>query len=145
VHEVLGGWWIDTGKKDPLLVVQPARARRVVRRVEGEVSPDSVIEGRVVVEPGARIESSVVRGPAAIAAGAVLRNAYVGPYTAIGEDCVVEDCEIESSVVMRGAVLRRTGRLVDSLVGQEAEVTRSDTLPVATRLLIGDHCVVELP
>jgi glucose-1-phosphate thymidylyltransferase len=145
VHAVLGGWWIDTGKKDPLLSCNRLVLDGVVRRVEGEVSPDSVIEGRVVVEPGARIESSVVRGPAAIAAGAVLRNAYVGPYTAIGEDCVVEDCEIESSVVMRGAVLRRTGRLVDSLVGQEAEVTRSDTLPVATRLLIGDHCVVELP
>jgi glucose-1-phosphate thymidylyltransferase len=145
VHTVLEGWWLDTGKKDPLLSCNRLVLDRVEHRVEGTVSADSVVEGRVVLEAGAVVESSVVRGPAAIAAGAVIRNAYVGPYTAIGEGCVVEDCEIESSVVMRGAVLRRAGRLVDSLVGQEAVVTRSEGLPSATRLLLGDHCVVEIP
>jgi glucose-1-phosphate thymidylyltransferase len=145
VHAVLEGWWIDTGKKDPLLSCNRLVLDSIRGRVEGVVSADSVVEGRVVLEAGAVVESSVVRGPVAIAAGAVIRNAYVGPYTAIGEDCVVEDCEVESSVVMRGAVLRRAGRLVDSLVGQEAVVTRSEGLPAATRLLLGDHCVVEIP
>ena len=145
VHGMLEGWWIDTGKKDPLLYCNRLVLDSIDGRLEGSVSADSTIEGRVVLEKGAVVEASTVRGPVAIASGAVIRNAYVGPYTAIGQDCVVEDCEIDASVVMRGAVLRRAGRLVDSLVGQDALVTRSAGLPAATRLLLGDHCVVELP
>jgi glucose-1-phosphate thymidylyltransferase len=44
--------------------------------VEGELA-DTLIEGRVVVEPGALLDRATVRGPAAIGAGAVVRDAYV--------------------------------------------------------------------
>ena len=59
----------------------------IEQRVEGELI-DSQVEGRVVVEAGARLERATVRGPAIIGAGAQLIDCYVGPYTAIGEDCV---------------------------------------------------------
>ena len=51
--------------------------------VEGDLV-DSQVDGRVVVEPRARLERSTVRGPAIIGAGARLIDAYIGPYTAIG-------------------------------------------------------------
>ncbi len=54
-HEVLEGWWIDTGKKDPLLAVQPAGARDArARGSRASVDAASSIEGRVVVEAGRR-------------------------------------------------------------------------------------------
>ena len=54
--------------------------------MEGELI-DSQIDGRVVIEAGARLERTTVRGPAMIGAGRRLRDCYIGPYTAIGEGC----------------------------------------------------------
>ncbi len=58
----------------------------VETRIDGEVDEASRVEGRVVVEAGADLSGSVVRGPAVIGAGARIEDAYVGPYTSIGED-----------------------------------------------------------
>ncbi len=83
MHEVLEGWWIDTGKKDPLLHCNRLVLDTIEHRVDGEVDGTSRVEGRVVIEAGARLENSVVRGPAIIGAGTHLVDSYVGPYTAI--------------------------------------------------------------
>ena len=58
----------------------------------------------MVIEPGARLERATVRGPAIIGAGARLTDCYVGPYTAIGEDCVVEGAEVEHSILLAGSL-----------------------------------------
>ena len=73
------------------------------QRVEGELDATAQIEGRVVIEPGARISDSVVRGPAIIGAGARHRDAYVGPYTSIGDRLLIERGEIEHSIVLENS------------------------------------------
>ena len=75
---VVRGWWKDTGRLDDMLEANRLILETVERRVEGELV-DSQVDGRVVVEPGARLERATVRGPAVIGSGALLRDAYVGP------------------------------------------------------------------
>ena len=65
-HEILQGWWIDTGKKDPLLESNRFVLETLEPRCDGTVDDDSRVEGRVVIEAGAEIVNSTVRGPAAI-------------------------------------------------------------------------------
>jgi glucose-1-phosphate thymidylyltransferase len=106
---------------------------------------DSKIQGPVVAHPLARIESSVVRGPAVIGAGAHLRNAYVGPYTSIGDDVLVEGAEIEHSVILAGACISHLGgRLEASVVGPKSKVFRDFRLPRALRLTLGEGAEVSL-
>jgi glucose-1-phosphate thymidylyltransferase len=78
---VVRGWWKDTGRLDDMLEANRLILDTLQRRVDGELV-DSQVEGRVVVEAGARLERATVRGPAIIGTGAVLRDAYVGPYSA---------------------------------------------------------------
>jgi glucose-1-phosphate thymidylyltransferase len=143
-HEVLEGWWIDTGKKDPLLECNRLVLDTLVRRIEGEVDEASVVEGRVVVEPGVKLVRSRVRGPAVIGAGSVLVDAYVGPYSSIGEGCEIVESELDHSVVLRDSRIVGIPRLTDSLLGRNTEVVRSSRRPGATRLMLGDHSMVEL-
>lgn len=143
-HEVLEGWWIDTGKKDPLLECNRLVLDTIDRRVEGSVDEASVIDGRVVVEPGAKIVASTVRGPAVIGADAVVERSHIGPYTSIGEACCVRDSEVDDSVLLAGARVSDITRLTDSLVGRDAEVRRADHRPRATRVMLGDHSLVEV-
>jgi glucose-1-phosphate thymidylyltransferase len=144
VHEILDGWWIDTGKKDPLLHCNRLVLETIEPRVDGTVDADSRVEGRVIVERGARLTRSVVRGPAIIGAGTLLTDTYVGPYTSIGNDCELCDAEIEHSVVLERSRIIGVHHIHDSLLGREVEVIRSGDRPKATRLMLGDHSRADL-
>jgi len=143
-HEVLTGWWIDTGKKDPLLECNRLVLDSLDRRVEGELDVSSTVDGRVVLEAGARLINSTVRGPAVIGAGTVIEDSHIGPYSSIATDCHVLRSEIDNTVVLRRSSVSDIPRLTDSLVGRDTSVSRGNAMPRATRLMIGDHCHVEI-
>jgi glucose-1-phosphate thymidylyltransferase len=142
--EVLDGWWMDTGKLTPLLEANRMVMETLERRLEGEVDGGSEVDGRVVVEAGARVERSRIRGPVVIGAGSVVRDSFVGPFTAIGRRCVIERSEVEHSVILDDCRVLGAGRLEDSLLGHQVTVTRSERRPAATRLMVGDHSSVDL-
>jgi glucose-1-phosphate thymidylyltransferase len=143
-HEVVDGWWIDTGKLDPLLEGNRLVLETLEPRVDGSVDDLSHLVGRVVVEEGARVENSTVRGPAIIGKRTVVRDSYVGPYTSIYDDCEITNTEIGHSIVLEQSVISDIPRLTDSLVGKEAVVRRSEARPRANRLMVGDHSVIDL-
>jgi glucose-1-phosphate thymidylyltransferase len=142
-HEILEGWWIDTGKKDPLLDCNRVVLDTLEPAIDGVVDELSRVAGRVVVEEDARLINSTVRGPAVIGRGTVLRDTYVGPYTSIDRDCELTDTEIEHSVVLEGSRITGIRRIQDSLIGKQVEVVRSEQRPRATRLMLGDHSIVD--
>ncbi len=142
--EVLRGWWLDTGKLTPLLEANRLILETLERRIDGTVDGQSRIEGRVVIEAGAVVECSHLRGPAIIGARARIVRSFIGPFTAVDEDCQILDSEVEHSVIMARSRVDHAGRIEDSLLGRDVEVTRSGLLPRATRLMVGDDCQIDL-
>jgi glucose-1-phosphate thymidylyltransferase len=142
--EILTGWWIDTGKLTPLLEANRLILETLSRRIDGDVDGDSIIDGRVVVEQGAKIVNSTIRGPVAIGAGTTIVDSFVGPFSAIGANCVVHHSEIEHSVVMDDSQVLDIPRLEDSLIGSDAIVSRTKRKPRALRLMVGDHCQIDV-
>jgi glucose-1-phosphate thymidylyltransferase len=142
--ELLTGWWIDTGKLTPLLEANRLLLERMEPSVDGSVDESSVIDGRVVIAEGAEIVNSTIRGPVAIGAGTRIVNSFIGPFSAIGSDCEVVDSEIEHSVVMDRSRVVDVPRLEDSLIGCDAVVTRTRQRPRALRLMVGDHCQIDI-
>jgi glucose-1-phosphate thymidylyltransferase len=143
-HEVLTGWWIDTGKKDPLLQCNFLVLDTITQQIDGHLDERSRVEGRVVVGQGAELVNSVVRGPAVIGPGTRLVDTYVGPYTSIGAQCELVDAEIEHSVVLDRGRITGVHRIKDSLLGRDVEVVRSGEHPRAHRLMLGDHSRADL-
>ncbi len=144
VPHLVSGYWKDTGRLEDMLECNRAVLETLESRCEGTVDAGSSLVGRVVVEAGAVVERSTVRGPAIIGARTVLRDTYVGPFTSISEDCLLEDTEIEHSIVLGACTIRGVGRIEDSLLGREVEVVPSAALPRAHRLVLGDHSRVSL-
>lgn len=142
--EQLGGWWIDTGKLTPLLEANRLLLEKIETRIDGAVDDDSSIDGRVIVEEGAVLVSARIRGPVTIGAGTRIEHSFVGPFTAIGNGCTIRNAEVEHSVVMDGSSIVDIARLEDSLIGREAVVSRSQSRPRALRLMVGDHCQVDV-
>ncbi len=139
---VVRGWWKDTGRLEDMLAANRLVLDTIDGRVEGELI-DSQVDGRVVIEPGARLVRSTVRGPAIIGAGARLTDCYVGPYTAIGRDCSIENAEVEHSILLAGSVVHDlAGRMESSLLGRNVTVGRDQRQPRAYRFLVGDNSEV---
>ncbi len=141
----LDGWWIDTGKVSDIL-----EANRLVLDVlapsnAGELDGCSRLEGRVVLQPGAVLVNSTVRGPAIIGERTRLENAFVGPYTSIYHDCLIRNCEIEHSVVLEHSKIVDTpARIADSLIGRHVEIGRAGGQTRTLRMMVGDHSNVGL-
>ena len=136
---VVKGWWKDTGRLEDMLEANRLVLDTIVTRMDGEMV-DSQCDGRVVIEAGAKLERSTVRGPAVIGARAHLIDAYVGPYSAIGEDCVIERAEVEHSILLAGSSVRHLdGRMEASLLGRNVHIARSDGQPRAYRFMVGDN------
>ena len=139
---VVRGWWKDTGRLDDMLEANRLILEATERRVDGELV-DAQVEGRVVIEAGARLERVTVRGPAIIGAGARLSDCYVGPYTAIAEDCVIEGAEVEHSILLAGSSVRGLeGRMESSLLGKNVHVGRDERQPRAYRFMVGDNSTI---
>ena len=101
------------------------------------------IEGKVVIEEGAVVERSVIRGPAVIGRGARILHAYVGPFTAIGNGVEIKDTEVEHSIVLEGSCLHDlANRVIDSLIGKNVRIYREPVKPSAYRFMLGDNSEV---
>jgi glucose-1-phosphate thymidylyltransferase len=143
-HEVLDGWWKDTGKLEPLLEGNRLVLETIEPRVEGAVDELSRIEGRVVIQKGAQIVNSHIRGPAIIGERTRIVDSYVGPYTSVYYDCEISRTEIEHSIVLEESRISDLPRIVDSLIGKQVVARRSDARPSAIRLMLGDHSRIEV-
>ena len=144
LSHVVRGWWKDTGQLEDMLEANRLVLEEIETSLEGEIT-DSRVEGRVVVEPGAKLIRATVRGPAVIGAGAVIEDAYVGPYTSLGEGVLIARSEIEHSIVLSGSVVEDLGtRMEASLLGKDVRVTRSGGRPKTLRMMVGDSAVIEM-
>ncbi|MGB3515855.1 MAG: glucose-1-phosphate thymidylyltransferase [Elainellaceae cyanobacterium] len=140
------GWWLDTGKKDDLL-----EANRVIldtclqSSVNGDVDDKSQIIGRVSIGKQSKIINSTIRGPVIIGDNCHIENCFIGPYSSIANEVSLIEADIEHSVLLKGASI--TGihhRIVDSLIGQRAQLKEAPQRPKALRFMIGDDSKIEV-
>jgi glucose-1-phosphate thymidylyltransferase len=140
---IVDGWWKDTGKLEDLLEANRLILETFTQRIEGSVDQETRIEGKVVIEAGAVVRQSVIRGPAIIGRGATITHSYIGPFTAIMNDVEIQDTEIEHSIVLEGSSLRDlANRVADSLIGKNVRIYRVPVKPSAYRFMLGDNSEV---
>ena len=136
-HRVTG-WWKDTGKLEDMLEANRLVLSMLSRDVHGELS-DCTVEGAVQIGEGSVLERCTVRGPVVIGRGCRLSDTFVGPYTSISDGVVVENAELEHSIVLENSRISHLGRrMADSLIGRDCVIAHSDARPVAYRFMVGD-------
>jgi glucose-1-phosphate thymidylyltransferase len=137
IHE---GWWIDTGKPGDMLDCNRLLLETMEPRNLGTVDEESNLSGRITIEKGAQIINSTLRGPMIIGENSRVVDAYIGPYTAIYHDVLIENTEIEHCIVLENSRITNIGaRIEDSVIGRNVEICRSPLRPKAYRMTIGDN------
>ncbi|MBN3940381.1 MAG: glucose-1-phosphate thymidylyltransferase [Nostoc sp.] len=142
----LQGWWLDTGKKDDLL-----EANRLIldtyltASVVGEIDAQSQIIGRVQIGVKSKVINCTIRGPVVIGSNCHLENCFIGPYSSIANNVTLIDTDLEHSVILEGAKIAGIHqRIIDSVIGQRAQLSLAPRRPKALRFMIGDDCQIEL-
>ncbi|MDE0268312.1 MAG: sugar phosphate nucleotidyltransferase [Acidimicrobiaceae bacterium] len=151
-HEILKGWWIDTGKKDPLLECNRLVLDTIADDVQGKVDTTSRITGRVALHADAELVDSVIEGPAVVGAGTRIVDSHIRPYVSVAEHCEITSSSVGNSVIMAGTKIVDTKHIVDSLIGRHAHIgcgvrnagAEAGDTNLVVRLMIGDQCQVEL-
>lgn len=144
---IIYGWWKDTGKPEDLIEAN----RKILddnsfkNEIKGVIDPSSDIQGRIYIGENSEIINSTIRGPVVIADNCVIKDSYIGPYSSLGNNVLVENCEIQNSIVMDNVKLLNLPYPIDSsLIGKHVQIVESQKKPKALRLVIGDMGKVEI-
>ena len=84
------GEWLDLGDRTAYL-----QAHR-------QLALAPAIHPEAIIEPGARVEGSVVGPGAVVRAGAIVRNSVIWPACEVAENAVLDDCIVYSESPARG-------------------------------------------
>jgi len=142
---IVSGWWKDTGKIEDVLEANRLILESIEGRIEGEVDVESRLNGQVVLEKGARVIRSVVRGPAIIGEKTEIIDSYIGPFTSIQANCRVIKTEIEHSIMLEGSqIIDIGGRIDESLIGREVRIYQGQAKPRVYRFVLGEKSEVGL-
>ncbi len=143
---IIKGWWKDTGKLEDMLEANRVALSAVERDIRGKVDGQSRVIGEVVLEEGAIVENSELRGPLIIGAGTVVQNAYIGPFTAVSTGCRIVGAEIEFSIILEDCRIESLPRRIErSLVGKNVRISQAPTKPRAFRFMVGDNSEIQVP
>jgi glucose-1-phosphate thymidylyltransferase len=147
VHaEVMDRYWIDTGKMDDILNANRMVLGTIEHRIDGEVDERSRVYEPVIVEAGARVVNSVLRGPIIVGAASEIVDSYIGPGTSIDHSCRIKGCRIENSVLMEETRIEEIHwPIVQSLIGRFVELRGSHSVGSGYSLTLGDHSRIEMP
>jgi glucose-1-phosphate thymidylyltransferase len=142
---VIEGWWKDTGHLEDLLEANRIVLENIEPCCDGSVDAESRMDGRVVIEEGAEVIRSTLRGPVIIGRGTRIVDSFIGPFTSIYYGVTVEGSEIEHSIIMENcSIVNIPGRIENSLIGKNVEISRSPTRPKTFRFVLGDNSMIGL-
>lgn len=146
-YREITGWWKDTGKPNDLLEGNQLLLSDITADHDKvKKDPHVQIQGKVRISKGSQILGrSYIRGPVVIGESAVIRDSYVGPFTAIGNRVEISGGEIENSIILDEADISCRKRIIDSIIGRNSNIADSHaTLPSGCRLIVGENSAVEL-
>ncbi len=144
-YSEITGWWKDTGKPEDILEANRLILEHTKSSISGTVDRESTVTGEVVLEKGAKIINSVVRGPVVIGRNTIIDNSFLGPFTSIGDECLIIKSEVEFSIVLNQCEINDVRvRIENSLLGHGARVIKATARPKTHRFMVGDQSLIEM-
>ncbi len=148
-YSEITGWWKDTGQPEDLLEANRLALDRLIGngepRIDGVVDEESDIAGNVIVDRGAKVIRSQIRGPAVIGRNTLVSDSYVGPFTSIYHDCEIRRSEVEYSIILEDCrIIDADIRIERSLLGRDVEIVKGNTKPRTQKFIVGDQSRIVL-
>jgi len=114
----LNNWWIDAG--NPLRLLEANRL--TLDELVSQRGEDILLASHDIV-----LENCQIEGPVLIGEGSVIRNASIGPYTAIGRNTTIINTKIKNSIIMENSrIIDIEPLIANSIIGEEVNIQKRD-------------------
>ena len=144
-YSEITGWWKDTGQPSDLLDANRLVLDNIKEKNNGSVDNLTTISGEVIIGNNSQIINSKINGPATIDNDTVIKDSFIGPYTAIGTNCKITSSKVEYSIIMEGCVLDCVdSNIKSSLLGKNVKIIGSNNKNSQSRFLLGEQSYIKL-
>ena len=144
-YSEITGWWKDTGQPSDLLDANRLVLDNIKEKNDGSVDNLTTISGKVIIGNNSQIINSKINGPAIIDNDTVIKDSFIGPYTAIGTNCKITSSKVEYSIIMEGCVLDCVdSNIKSSLFGKDVKIVGSNNKNSQSRFLLGEQSYIKL-
>jgi glucose-1-phosphate thymidylyltransferase len=144
-HRLVKGWWKDTGLPEDILEANQLVLSELSSYNKGRLEQDVKSSGIVCIGEGTVVRAgTTLRGPLIIGKGCEIGpDAYVGPYTSIGDNTLIRAAEVENTIIVGNCKIECKRRIVDSLIGSNTQISDSEnSLPRGSRFIIGENTII---
>ena len=144
--ELLDRYWIDTGKMDDILEANRMVLQSLSPSNRGQVDERTRVYEPVILEKGARVVNSVLRGPLVIGEKTEIIDSYVGPFTTIDHHCRLKGVRVEGSIILESTSIEDIHWPIDrSLIGRYVTLRGGQAVGGSYSLTLGDHSEIGMP
>lgn len=141
-YEIFNGYWRDVGSHQDVMEENIYRLESIEENIKGHVE-NSSISGKVILEEGAVIYNSIVRGPIKVGTDTTIKNSYIGPYTSIGKGVNIDKSNIECSIILDFCYISSVETPIDySILGEGTIVAKENGLRKINKLITGRNSKV---
>ncbi|HAO52396.1 TPA: glucose-1-phosphate thymidylyltransferase [Candidatus Magasanikbacteria bacterium] len=146
-YKEITGWWKDTGKIEDMLIANRLLLEEMPESDfpnHGTLESGVKISGKVHIGLGSRVDSKVVlNGPVIIGENCVLENCEIGPNTTIGTGCEIRQAVIKDSIVLDNTFVDAPLVIKESLIGKNVKIIKKTTTDGGS-MIVGDKTIIEI-
>jgi glucose-1-phosphate thymidylyltransferase len=137
--QIIKGPWYDTGTTKDLLDANQMLLTDLCPEIHGQVDPSTTISGSVSIGPESSLIDSRIIGPVLIGNNCRIANAYIGPYTSIGNGVYLEGASIERSIILDQCQIKNTPLMFESIIGVGTKISKTTCHTSCIQLHCADH------
>lgn len=140
------GKWLDPGKfNDWIESNQYLLDKMPEEKVKSKIDNTVKVTNKLYLGKNCKIKNTEIRGPVSILDNVTVIDSYIGPYTAIAENCTIQSARIENCILMRGVVISDVKQQIDnSLIGPESEISGNHGQRTCYEFFLGEKAKIKL-
>ena len=141
------GWWKDTGKPDDLLFANRLLLDgmdAVDFPTQGDVEDGARINGKVTVGMGSVIKkNAIIHGPVMIGENCVIEDCEIGPHVTVGAGTSIRQARITDSILLENSTINAPVRLRMSIIGKQVTIKQAEESALGGQVIVSDKSVIE--
>lgn len=141
------GIWMDPGKFDDwILANQYLLENKLEELRETKIDETNKISGKVSIGKDCTILNSEIAGPVVIGDNVIIKDAKIGPFSAIGNGCEILGSFVSNSVLMNGVKISDVSQhpIDTSLIGTDTEIIGTHEKGSKSSLFVGEKCKIQI-